>query len=276
MEHISNHQIIYFHVGMGKVASKYLQHEVFPKLKDVYYIPSTKYYQSIDIIKNKNESAYLISREFDQQMEYEVNKFAQTFPNTKAIILLRRHDSWIASQYRRFAKNGYVRSFKEFIDIENDAGRFKLQDLNFYRNIEILEKYFTEKPLVLFYDDLIADTFSFIDKIAKFTNTTYRRAEISLEKKHTSYEEKQIKVMQSVSKYISFKERTLSTQPVVRFLQRLPIITLRYGILYTALLIPSAWLGKKSLIPKEELEKIKIQTEEDWKKCLSYAEKNNH
>lgn len=266
---------IYFHVGMGKVASKYLQYEIFPKLKGIHYIPTTKYFEAKEIIQHGNASSYLVSREFDQQMEREVKKFAEKFPDTKAILFLRRHDSWIASQYRRFAKNGYVRSFDEFLDIENDKGRFKLQDLNFYRNIEILNTNFTEKPLILFYDDFLSSPLTSIDKIAAFTKTVYNKDEIKLAKKHTSYEEKQIRAMQKVSSIISFKEKRFAKNSVLHFLQKLPVLCLRYAILYSALLIPASWFSKEELIPQETLKKIHRLTEADWKKCIDYAREHN-
>ena len=45
---------IYFHVGLGKVASTYLQHRFFPKLKGIHYIKSTRYRRSLQIIKDTN------------------------------------------------------------------------------------------------------------------------------------------------------------------------------------------------------------------------------
>ncbi|MFN0274619.1 MAG: hypothetical protein ACKVPJ_02645 [Chitinophagales bacterium] len=266
---------IYFHVGMGKVASKYLQYDVFPKLRGTHYIPTTKYFSVKEIIQETDAPSFLISREFDQQMEREVKKFAEIFPHTKAILFLRRHDSWIASQYRRFAKNGYVRDYREFIDLENDSGRFKKQDLVFFRNIEILQKYFNEKPLVLFYDELLSSPFTCIDKIAAFTKTSYNRSEISLEKKHSSYEEKQIRVMQFASKYISFKENKHNRKSAFQFLKRLPVLGLRYIILYAAILIPANWMSKKEIIPVKFLQKINALTVDDWQKCITYAKENN-
>lgn len=267
--------VIYFHVGMGKVASKYLQYDVFPRLKGIRYIPTRLYHRALQIIASQRDEKYLVSREFDQQMEREVKKFAAVQPDTHAIILLRRHDSWIASQYRRFAKNGFYKPFDAFIDIDNDLGRFKKQDLNFMHNIQILEKYFTYKPLVLFYDDLIADPLQFIGRIANFTGTTFNAEDIPLEKKHTSYEEKQIRLMQQVARYLPVKERSYTGNKLLFFFRRLPGLFLRYTILYTAALVPSGMLSNKELIPKASLDRIKLFTENDWLACKQYAADNN-
>lgn len=265
---------LYFHVGLGKVASKYLQFEFFPQLENIFYIPTTKYFQVQKIIQKTDEGRILISREFDQQMEEEVKKFSSIFPNTSPILILRRQDAWIASQFRRFAKNGYVTSFNEFIDIKTNKGRFKIEDLFFMKHIQTLEQHFTKKPLVLFYDELLSNPYAFLDKLAAFTGAAYDKNSISLEKKHTSYEEKQLKVMIACRKYISFNERTLSTHPILRFIQRLPVLAVRYFILYGALLIPSKWISKKPLIDENDLEEIRALTKEDWDTCLEYAKKN--
>jgi len=123
---------IYFHVGLGKTGTTFLQYNVFNKLKGVYYIQRTKYKKAIKIIGQGAAEKYFISREFDQQIEVEVMQFAKHYPNTTAIIVFRRHDGWIASQYRRFVKNGYICSFEEFLDLEHDSGIFKIKDLTYY------------------------------------------------------------------------------------------------------------------------------------------------
>ena len=87
---------IYFHLGLGKVASTYLQYAFFPKLEGIHYIQRTRYRFTPGIVASQPGNRFFVSREMDQQLEAEVIKFARHFPQTKAILLLRRHDSWIA------------------------------------------------------------------------------------------------------------------------------------------------------------------------------------
>ena len=142
---------VYFHVGLGKTGSKYLQFVFFPKLKGIYYIHFSKYKKSKEIIKRKNFKKFLVSREFDRQFEDEINWFSKDFPDAKPIMVLRRHDSWILSQFKRFIKNGYRGKFDDFFNL-NNTGFFRIKDLMFFEKIKFLEKKFTSKPLILIYD----------------------------------------------------------------------------------------------------------------------------
>jgi hypothetical protein len=268
------HPEVYFHVGLGKVASKYLQHSVFPHFRNIHYIPTTRFYRCVPEIRKGKHPSYLVSREFDNQFEAEVTKFAGEFPGAHPIMLLRRHDDWIASQYRRAAKNGFTAPFREFIDLENNSGRFTRASLDFYGKIELLEQLYSHKPLVLIYNDLIKDRWAFLDKISAYCNTTYDRNKVTVRAKHTSYTEKQIRFMQWVSQFIPVKNPDYSKTGIIKFFQRIPVMLYRYPILYAAVLIPKRWLVKGPLIPPEELEKIRVATKEDWEKCLEYLKRN--
>ncbi len=269
----TNSKEIYFNVGLGKVASTYLQYRVFPKFKGIHYIQRTKYRKAKQIIENSDDKTFFISREFDNQLEAEVKDFAATYPDAKPIILLRRHDSWIASQYRRFIKNGRPHSFQEFFDIENDTGEWKQSALYFYPKIETLEKYFTKKPLVLFYDDLKKDPWVFFDSIADIMGATYDKSNMSLDKMHTSYNEKQLKIRRSLNKYTYKKEYVDPDNIIARILKRTWKRFKQYSILYIALLLP--YKNNAPLIPKEQLDKIKEAYTADWEKCMAYAKQHN-
>ena len=80
---------IYFHVGLAKTGSTFNQKKFFPYLKNIKYISNHKYKKCINIIKNTNYKSYLISREFDRQLETEVKKILSHFPQTKIIIIFR-------------------------------------------------------------------------------------------------------------------------------------------------------------------------------------------
>ncbi len=264
---------IYFNVGLGKVASTYLQYRVFPKFKGIHYIQRTKYRKAKQIIENSADKTFFISREFDNQLEDEVKDFAANYPEAKPIILLRRHDEWIASQYRRYIKNGRPHSFQEFFDIETDKGEWKQSALYFYDKIQALETYFTRKPMVLFYDDLKKNPWSFFNDIARVMGATYEKDSISLNKMHTSYNDKQLKIRRNLNKYTYKKEYVDPNNIIARVFKRTWKRLKQYSILYIALLLP--YKNNEPLIPKDQLEKIKDFYTEDWEKCIAYAKEHN-
>ena len=267
---------IYFHVGLGKVASTYLQHSFFPKLQNIHYIKTNRYRKAPEIIAKRDYERYFVSREFDQQLEEEVRWFSSQYPDAHPIIIFRRHDSWIASQYRRYVKNGGHLPFTGFFDVEKDEGLWKREHVTFYNNLAHLEHYFNHKPLVLFYDELRADPWAFFDKITAYSDTHYNKEDVSLAKVHRSYNTKQLKVMRKLAAGIFGKKQpTFSQQPILHWLQRRGRLLACYAILYPSLLLPDSWLNKDPLIDPAELEKVKEFFQDDWDRCKAFAEKNN-
>lgn len=266
---------IYFHVGLGKTASTYLQYKVFPKIKGAYYIQRTKYRQCDKIIERTNHTKYLVSREFDNQLEAEVEKFANKHPQAKIIMILRRHDRWIASQYRRFIKNGRPASFKEFIDIEHDTGIWRRDKLFFMPKIRKVEASFDSPPLVLFHEDLKADPRAFIQQIADFMGVRFDYERISLKPKHKSYNDHQLKVIRGVSEFLFPVEKSRSHKRWINYLQYRSKWLVCHLFLYIAPLIPRNTYRGIDLIPPKELERIREYLEDDWNQCKEYARQHN-
>lgn len=263
---------VFFHVGLGKVASTYLQYRFFPYLKGITYIQRTKYRNYIDIIQKSNSGRFLVSNEFDQQMEGEIKKFAAHFPDGEIIIILRRPDSWIASQYRRFVKNGFALDFTEFLNIDGAKSYWPVHDLYFSKKIEMIESYMHKKPLILLYDDFLKDQFRFFDQIAQFTSCTYSKDEINTKRKHTSYNEKQLKAVRRLSKSLYRQKpvviETFIFRKIYYFFRRAK----SYLIMFIAKLLPASMFTDEELIPSKELERVREFYNEDWQKCLKLAE----
>ncbi|MEQ8518864.1 MAG: hypothetical protein RLN79_08990 [Cytophagales bacterium] len=265
---------VFYHVGMGRAASTYLQYDVFPFFKNVTYIQRTRFKYFNKIVKRGKSEKYFVSREYDQQFDEEVEKFSKQFPDAHPIVVFRRHDGWIASQYRRFVKNGNHLTFKEFIDLENDKGLFSIADLSYYPKINYLEKHFSNKPLVVFYEEMINDPFTFIDRIANFMNASYNRDDINLDKRHSSYNKNQIRAIYWVGNYFNIRKRRVFNNSLLHFLWRIYLGSIRYSILYIAKILPDSMFNQGPLIEPEELHAVKEYFKEDWGKCITYAE--NH
>jgi hypothetical protein len=260
---------IFYHVGLGKIASTYLQYKFFPKLKGITYLQRTKYRRYIELVGKQKHDRYLLSREFDRQFETELRNFAKHYPDTHIIILLRRQDSWIASQYRRQVKNGYTQSFEEFVDIENNKGWFELEHIYFYPKLQLIKELFTKKPLVMFHDELKEDALSFFKRIAEYVGATFNENNINLKPKHTSYNKKQLLVVKRFSKRFGIRgKRYIKMNPYIRYRSRWLLLHL---VLYIAKILPQSWVRDEELHSAEYMQQIREFYSEDWQKCLDYA-----
>lgn len=267
----NNQKEIFFHVGTGKTGTTFLQYRVFPFFKGIHYIQRTKYKNAIRIIKSGTHDRYLVSREFDQQLEYEVKNFSAELPNTTPIIVFRKHDSYIASQYRRFVKNGFQGGFEKFFDLKNDDAFFKHRDLDYSHQIKILEKYFDRKPLVFIYEDMRKDPVAFINAMAKEMNVTIDMDDVNLNRKHTSYNQNQLKAILWTGKFINLRKRRVFKSGLIHFFWKLHLEAIRYSVLYVSKLFPERAFSGDPLISKSDLEAIANAYQKDWENVLEYA-----
>ena len=273
---------IYFHVGLAKTGSTFLQKNFFPYLKNIKYLDTHKYNKCVDIINSSNFKSYLISREFDKQFEKEIKKFTTFFPQTKIIVVFRRHDKWIASQYKKSVKNGWYWNFNNFYNI-NNTGLWKDSDMTYMNKIEIIKKYSKSDPLILKFEELKKNPFNYLNKISNYTNSKYSKAKISLNTVHKSYSEKQLIFLQKFCRifkktppeYYDYQEITLDKsisdkKRIKHWLYYRPWWLLFHLVMYTSLLIPKFLIHKNSLINKNDLNEIKNKFKEDWKKVFEY------
>lgn len=266
---------VFFHVGLGKVASSYLQQKVFPKLEDIRYISTHKYKKSPSIIAKGEDAKYLVSREFDRQYEDELRWFSSHYPNANVIILLRRHDSWIASQYRRFVKNGHTMPFSEFFNLDESKSFWAHKHIEYYWKLKLVEECFGSKPLVLFHDELKEDAWSFFDRICAFMGARYSKDNVSLDTTHSSYSVKQLLVIRDFCRKYTKRPPKGYANKFKHWLLYRPYWAFFHLILYAAKVFPSSWVPKEELYSKEELSAIKEAYDEDWQKVVSYAKENN-
>ncbi len=262
---------IYFHVGLGKTGSTYLQYKVFPKFKNLHYIQRTNYAKSFDIIHKTNHKKYLVSNEFDRQFAYETDRISKAFPHAKIIMVLRRNDSWLASQYRRWVKNGYPFTFEKFIDLDNDQGEWKQRDAYFYPYIESVIKKFKRMPLVLLHDELLSNPTRFIQKIADFMGVEYNPEEISLRKVHTSYNKKQLLLRRKWNHTFAGTLPESKNKTIAFFQGLFYVKPIRYGSLYLAKMWPKSKVPKEELTTERQLERIRKFYQADWEKCVAFS-----
>ena len=261
-------KVIYFHVGISKTGSTFLQQRVFPSLKKIHYIPTRKYHKINEEISSIKKGNILVSREFDRQFEREVDLFAKDQKNVVPVIIFRRHDQYLASQYRRFIKNGFKHDVKRFFDMDDDLGFFKKIHFNFTHQVNYLKTAFDTEPLVFVYDDLKTSSVDFVQKLSSSMNAQVDLNQIDFSTKHGSYNEKQLKIIRFVSKLINLQKRRVFKSKILHYIWRFFHAIVRYGILYTALLIPRFLISKEPLIDEEYLNQVKRYYAKDWEQIM--------
>lgn len=256
---------IYFHVGLAKTGSTFLQNNFFPYLKNIKYISTHKYRKCIKIINNTNYKSYLISREFDRQFEKEVKHFTKYFPQTKIIIVFRKHDKWISSQYKRYVKNGWHWNFEDFYKLSGD-GYWKESELVFKNKLDLIKKYTIHDPLILNFDELKINPYSYLNKIVDYSKSSYNKDSISLNVIHKSFSEKQLLFLRSYCR--KFKKNVpeyYADDKLKHWLFYRPWWLYFHLIMYFSIIIPKKLIINKPLINKTYLLKIKNKFKDDWK-----------
>ena len=266
-----NNKNIYFHVGLPKTGSTFLQKNFFPKLKNIKYINTNKYRRCINIIQKTNYNNYLISREFDRELEYEIKKITAAFPETKIIIVFREHKKWISSQFKKYSKNGFHYSFENFFN-ENNTGFWKDEDMIYKKKIEIIKKHSKHKPLVLNFEELKSNPYSYLTKISNYTKSKFKKSSISLNIVHKSYSEKQLIFLKGFCRIFKNKQPTYySNDRLKQWLFFRPWWLLFHLVMYLAYFIPKKFIVKKPLIDKKYLNKTMNKYKKDWDYILKYT-----
>jgi len=266
-----NNKNIYFHVGLAKTGSTFLQNNFFPKLQNIKYISTHKYRRCIDIINNTNYDSYLISREFDRQLEGEVKKILNHFPETKIIIVFREHKKWISSQFKRFSKNGYHFKFEDFYNNTN-SGYWKNEDMIYIDKINIIKKYSKYDPLVLNFDELKINPHSYLSKISEYTNSNYSKSNISLNVVHKSYSEKQLIFLKGFCRIFKPNPpKYYADNKLKHWLYFRPWWLLFHLVMYVAYFLPKNMIVKKPLIDNNYLKKTMKKYRSDWDEILKYT-----
>ena len=261
---------IYYHVGLPKTATTFLQHEVFPKFRGIHFVKKHDFKHHDKIIQKHRQSKVLFSVEHDWDFEQALSSFAEKYPHARIIIAFRRHDKWLSSKYRYYIRKSGFKRFEEYFDLENDLGVLTKEDLRFMNYIRIIEKYFHEKPLVIFQDELKEDFYGVLDHLAGFMGASYDRNRIKPKVIKKAFNDKQLFYLRKFNR--TFKHHPKKFKK--RIWRRSHIMTRKYVVHTFAFFvnfIPKTMTPDFVLLPPEALEKVREYYKQDWEACQKYA-----
>lgn len=263
----SKDNVIFFHLGLERTGTKFLQKSIFPFIDNITYLDRKQYKDADNIIRHAPEKKILVSYEFNELLLQEVRSFSNLFPNTHAVMVFRRHDSYIASQYRRYVKNGFKGALTDFLDLENDKGYLKKIDLDFCRKIEIVRKHFTVEPFFFNYHDLENEPEAFIKKMLEIFDVDVPCDKISYRRRHVSYDDIQLKTLKAFTTKLNIDKKKSFENKALRFMHCLAMDAVRYPLLQLGRIMPNDFFGSEPLIESQELERIRSHYETDWRRC---------
>lgn len=107
---------IYFHIGLHKTGTTFLQRNVFPYIKDIdYYCKDFRPFklgQKITkktLVSDENLSGVPYSDRNDSRL-FNLNSIKKYYPDAKIIVFTRK-DGWIESLYSTYVKDGGTYTF---------------------------------------------------------------------------------------------------------------------------------------------------------------------
>ena len=274
--------ITFFHVGYARAASTFLQKSVFPALRDIQYIPRNRFRVRESEKKRFNADKILMSREAGLRIYSRCDEAFKVF-GSRIVISLRRHDSLIASNYRLHVKRGHSTRFKQYLDLENDRGVWKQEQLEFMRLIRHVEKTTGQKPIVLIFEDYIKNPEVYIESLCEALQCSIDQQALSSEPVHKSYSDKQLRLRRQFADRFSnngFNQKSPETSganhnKIVAFVKRRSLLWLSAWFMFLVKFVPDAWTSDEPLIEQKELDKVREFYQDDWQACIDYVAQHN-
>ena len=264
---------VYFHLGMTKAASTYLQTAIFPYLENIRFHPKHQFRTYKTLSRNTLDKNHLYSTEKDRRLVELVDEILTFFPEARIIIIVRRHDQWVLSKYKYYIrKHGYV-SFKEFFDLESDKGLLKRSDLFLQSKIEEIEKKCTTSPLVLDHDVLRSSPDLFIDRLASYMNSSLGRGTRKRTVVNRAFNEKQLIFLRRFNRWYTYREKKSSSKFRNRVHYKYREFLLHIVAFFSQVLPVALLNGEKLIDDPGVLEEIQNYYQEDWSFCTTYASK---
>lgn len=268
----------YFHVGYARAASTFLQKAVFPALRGIQYIPRNRFRVREREKKRFKADKVLMSREAGKYIYERTDDVNRVF-GSKIMISLRRHDRLVASTYRLQAKNGHTLRLPQFLDLDNDEGVWKQHDFMFMDYIRYAEESSGEKPLVLLFEDYIADPDYYLDTLCAWLECDIDKSAVGKKPVHKSYSDKQLRLRRQFSEWFTdpiadhseYAKETITDHTRWKKIKHRLVLWFTGIFMRLARFAPDSWLNDEPLMDEAYLKQIKDFYADDWAACEVYV-----
>ena len=209
----------YIHVGMPKAASTFLQNYFFPNLKGISYWEIYKHPNSYLIESFINTNYLHVNSEVKEKLALYLEQSAEkkvllsyesffgnyannynlnytnslllkeVFDKPYIILIIRKQDELLESNYNQLVKQGYSKPFHQYINyyrgkylrsIDSSSISINRENLNYLQYIDnYIELFGKDRLLVLPFELLKQDRHLFLEKITSFTQTQFEEMAIN-------------------------------------------------------------------------------------------------
>ncbi len=263
---------IFFHVGLPKTASTFLQRNVFPKFRGIRFIKKHDFKRRDQLIGQGGAERVLLSIELSLDHSGGIGKVkdvAAKYPHTYPIIVLRKHTRWLQSKYKYYLRKHGDRDFNGYFDL-NGNGVLGTDNLLFFPKIKFLEEQFQHRPLVLFQEELKQNPYGVIDMLADYMGAEYNRNDIRVQTVKKSYNPRQLRMVRRFNRFYQYDHSGIRNK-AVKFTYKKFSGLLLHSIAFFAQFFPEKWASNRPLIPQDKLKEIDHAYLDDWQKCIDYA-----
>ena len=265
---------LFFHVGMPKTASTFLQNKVFPKYQDIFFVKKHDFKNHQKIIENSTADKILLSLEINVDKPNGYNKvqtITKRYPGTIPIILLRKHSSWVRSKYKYYIRKHGKLPFDKYLDLESEQGKINHQNLIYINKIKILEEAFQCRPYVFFQEELKQNPQQFIAQLAGILGARYNPDAIKSGTVKKAYSEKQLKYVRRFNSWYNYDDSKSSKWK--KFAYKKFSGLLLHTVALTGDFLPP--LSEDTpLIPEGKLQELDKKLQNDWKQSIEYAKQD--
>ena len=171
---------LYFHIGMPKTGTTFLQQEVFPHIAGIRFVPPNRRLWEVaqeddgrDILVSDEalsgapwRTVHGARRTWAENRTASIAGLAELCPHANVLVCFRRHSEMILSLYKQYLHEGGTERFDGFFQLDGGA-LLDAQDLTYRPVIEQIQRLFVGRKLVFDYQS-VQSIDAFAPDLARF------------------------------------------------------------------------------------------------------------
>lgn len=270
---INNAPVVFFHVGLPKTASTFLQRNIFPHFKGIQFVKKHDFKHHEKIISTTTAPAVLLSIELDLDgaSGYEkMAKIAKDYPGSIPIIVFRQHGSWVGSKYKYYLRKHGTLSFEEYFNMDTHDGVLTDKNLQFFEKIELLQEHYRQRPLVMFQEEFKNEPIKAIKILSDFVGATFNEKDLKISNVKTSYSEHSLYYVRKLNRWYKYDHSSYKTYFSRTLYKKVSGGVLHTVAFFTGLFEPNKEKAKK-VLPKASVKRINDKYASDWQRCIDFA-----